>query len=120
MVGGLPTNALDRVAASHGLSMAYLRSTGQGAQVMQLSRATDVNSLKDVARQMMLAAPNIEYVEPDRRMFPMLTPNDSRNSELWGMFEATGGIKANTAWDTTSGAGVVVAVIDTGFAPTAT
>ncbi len=115
LVGGLPTSALDRVAASHGLTMAYLRTTGQGAQVMKLSRAANVSSLREVARQMMQADASIEYAEPDRRMFPMLTPNDSRYSELWAMYEATGGIKANTAWDTTNGAGVVVAVIDTGI-----
>lgn len=65
----------------------------------------------------MMADPNIEMVEPDIRMYPMLTPNDARYNEQWHYFETTGGLNLPTAWDTTTGTGVVVGVIDTGYRP---
>ncbi|MCW5580130.1 MAG: S8 family serine peptidase, partial [Luteimonas sp.] len=34
---------------------------------------------------------------------------------LWGLKDGVAGIRANQAWDTTNGAGVVVAVLDTGI-----
>ena len=49
-------------------------------------------------------------------MQAILTPSDTRYSEQWGYFEAAGGIKANEAWDISTGIGVVVAVLDTGYA----
>ena len=46
-----------------------------------------------------------------------LTPNDTRYNEQWHYFEATGGINAPAAWDKSTGTGVVVGVIDTGYRP---
>ena len=45
------------------------------------------------------------------------TPNDPRYNEQWHYFEAAGGINAPPAWDKSTGTGVVVAVIDTGYRP---
>jgi serine protease len=44
-------------------------------------------------------------------------PDDTRYGEQWDLFEATAGIRAPTAWEKSTGAGVVVAVIDTGVRP---
>jgi len=106
-----------RVAARAGLTMALKRKTGLGSDVMQLSKSMKVDELAAIAQQMMAEDANIEYAEPDRMMFPMLTPNDSSYGSLWGLQGGNGGMKANTAWDTTNGAGVVVAVLDTGIRP---
>jgi serine protease len=57
----------------------------------------------------------VEYVEVDRRMHAFLTPNDTYYlPRQWDMYK-TWGIRADHAWDATQGAGVVVAVIDTGI-----
>ena len=106
-----------RVAARAGLTMALKRRTGLGSDVMQLNKPMKVDELAALAQQMMAEDASIEYAEPDRLMFPLLTPNDTHYSKLWGLQGGNGGMKANTAWDTTNGAGVVVAVLDTGIRP---
>jgi serine protease len=66
--------------------------------------------------QQIAADPNVEYVEVDRIMKPVFTPNDTHYANYqWHYFEAAGGIKADQAWDVTNGSGVVVAVLDTGI-----
>lgn len=83
-------------------------------------RAVSRGLTKAGASQLMrelAAQPGVVSVEPDLRMTAQFTPNDPRYAEQWDLFEATGGINAPAAWDTTSGAGVTVAVIDTGITP---
>ena len=70
-----------------------------------------------LARDIVASDPNVEYAEPDRIMRRTLTPNDTRYNEQWHYFEAAGGINAPPAWDKSTGAGVVTAVIDTGYRP---
>ncbi|MBG3851849.1 S8 family serine peptidase [Xanthomonas hortorum pv. carotae] len=48
-------------------------------------------------------------------MYPTLTPNDTRLSEQWGFGTTASSINVRPAWDTATGTGVVVAVIDTGI-----
>lgn len=59
----------------------------------------------------------MEYVEEDRLMQRFLTPNDTRYSEQWHYYESTGGLNLPSAWDITTGSGVTVAVVDTGYRP---
>lgn len=61
--------------------------------------------------------PDVEYAEVDRLLKPLATPNDSRYNEQWHYFEATGGMRLPAAWDQSTGAGIRVAVIDTGYRP---
>jgi serine protease len=60
---------------------------------------------------------SVEYAEPDRIMTAQYTPNDPRYSEQWHYSEATAGLRLPAAWDKSTGAGVNVAVIDTGYRP---
>jgi serine protease len=94
-----------------------LRETATGAAVVRaatgkLSRAGANQLMSELSRQ-----PGVVSVEPDLRLTAQFTPDDPRFAEQWDLFEATGGINAPAAWDTTSGAGVTVAVIDTGITP---
>ena len=104
-----------RLGAEMGLAMNTLRINGLGAHVLKLNRHMSLADLHVLAAKMKAEDPSIEYVEPDRKMYTMLTPNDTSYSSLWAMQGGPGGIRANIAWDTTNGAGVVVAVIDTGI-----
>lgn len=66
------------------------------------------------------ADPNLEYAEEDKLISVELTPNDPYFSssgswgqaygDLWGLHK----INASSAWDKSTGAGVLVAVVDTG------
>ncbi|GAB4036778.1 MAG: S8 family peptidase [Rubrivivax sp.] len=47
----------------------------------------------------------------------MFTPNDVSHSSQWHCFEATAGLNLPAAWNKATGAGVRVAVIDTGYRP---
>ena len=118
MADGLPgavPPGLARLAQEAGVSMVEHKTNGLGAKVYKLNRWTSVAELQAMASKMAAADANIEYAEPDRRMYPMMTPNDTSYSSLWGMQSGNGGIRANTAWDTHTGTGVVVAVLDTGI-----
>ncbi len=114
---------LQTMASAHavlnptGVQMRPLRRNAQDAHVMKLDRRMGLAELAAVARAMAAADPEIEYAEPDRLMQVQLTPNDSLYGSQWHYFEATGGLNAPTAWDQSTGTGVVVAVLDTGIRP---
>jgi len=72
----------------------------------------DVSSLA----QALEASGEVDYAEPNYLYYATMVPNDplyngGNNSGLWGL----NAIHASEAWDQTSGAGTVVAVIDTGL-----
>jgi subtilisin family serine protease len=76
--------------------------------------------LDAVAREL-AADPAVEYAEPDRARQVTLEPNDPyfASSGSWGQhFDDLWGVKrigAPAAWDVTRGAGVTVAIVDTGI-----
>ena len=109
--------ALNSALALRGAKAGLLRQMGTGAHVFKLDRALSHNDLQRVAAELKAADPNIAYAEPDRKMYPLMTPNDTRYSSQWDLFETTGGIRAPAAWDLATGSGVTVAVIDTGIRP---
>ncbi|HEU5136714.1 MAG TPA: S8 family peptidase [Steroidobacteraceae bacterium] len=107
----------DMSAARFGLGLSRVRTTALGSQVLKVDRRLSVAEAEKLARDIVASDPNVEYAEPDRILRRTLTPNDPRYNEQWHYFEATGGINAPTAWDKSTGSGVVVAVIDTGHRP---
>ena len=96
------------------LAVSHFRRMTLGADVVSASEKLDRAGATILMRQI-ASNPNVEYVEIDRRNHAFLTPNDPNYSSQWGFQSGTGGIKANEAWDITSGAGSVVAVLDTGI-----
>ncbi|WP_163838438.1 S8 family peptidase [Pseudoxanthomonas sacheonensis] len=96
------------------LALKHLRRMGIGSDVVRIDRKLDRVEAESLMRQI-AADPDVEYVEVDRRMQAFFTPNDTYYlPRQWDMYD-TYGIRANNAWDVTQGAGVVVAVIDTGI-----
>ncbi|KAB7769937.1 S8 family peptidase [Xanthomonas maliensis] len=116
-----------------------LRTTGTGASVLRLTghlTAAEQTKLLTELR----ADPAVEYAQFDRMMQPVRdlvgsaalpvqprataqdtdppVPNDKLYAKYqWHMQDSTGGIRAPKAWETSTGSGVVVAVIDTGILP---
>ncbi|WP_457390611.1 S8 family peptidase [Roseateles sp. P5_E1] len=121
---GIATNALEArlnvvnsALALRGAKARVLRQMGTGAHIYKLDKALSHGEMLSLANQLKAADPNIAYAEPDRKMYPMFTPNDTSYSSQWDLYETTGGIRAPAAWDLSTGSGVVVAVIDTGYRP---
>jgi thermitase len=65
--------------------------------------------------------PGVAYAQPNYRYraFAVAAPNDTFFSQLWGLQDSAApnpGVDAREAWETTRGAGQVIAVVDTGVA----
>ena len=123
--GAVPARALTaarqallaRSGQQLGATMRVLRATASGANVLQLSRTMSLDEAKALAADLMARDPDVEYAEPDRIMLPLFVPNDPMYTQQWDLFDAKGGMNVPAAWDKSTGAGINVAVIDTGYRP---
>jgi len=96
------------------LGVDRLRRLAVGAEVIRTDRKLDSAEAESLMRQL-AADPNVQYVEIDKLNKPLLTPNDPDFSQQYGFGTGAGGTRATEAWDSATGAGVVVAVLDTGI-----
>ena len=108
---------LDRAGQQLGVVVKESHAISTGAQVFKLDRKRHLKEVESLAAEMMARDPSIEYAEPDRIMTHMATPTDPRYTDQWHYYETAGGLRLPTAWDKSTGNGVVVAVIDTGYRP---
>jgi serine protease len=108
---------VDQVGRKLGLTMQELHTIGTGARVIQMNRKLSVADAAKVAADLMASDASVEYAEPDRIMKPMFTPNDPMYTQQWDYFDAVGGMRVPAAWDKSTGVGIRVAVIDTGYRP---
>ena len=104
------------VTSSIGQEVSFIRATALNSAVYKLDRKISLSEITSLIQTLQKRS-DVEYVEADALMEPMLTPNDSRYNEQWHYFEATGGLNLPQAWDQTAGQGAVVAVLDTGYRP---
>ncbi|MFB0629798.1 S8 family serine peptidase [Streptomyces sp. AB3(2024)] len=111
------TAAADDAAAKGkkaGKKAKFDRRLGTGAALVNLGGAVAPAEAADVMAQFR-ADPDVAYVEPDSRAYAMSTPDDTEYAKQWDLFEPTAGMNVPAAWDKTTGSGVTVAVIDTGY-----
>ncbi|MFD9302036.1 S8 family serine peptidase [Streptomyces sp. NPDC060048] len=93
----------------------FERRLGTGAALVNLGGATAPSDAAAVIAQFR-ADPDVAYVEPDSRAYALaVAPNDTEYAKQWDLFEATAGMNVQAAWDKSTGSGVTVAVIDTGY-----
>jgi len=100
-----------------GLSLNHQRARGDGNHVLRANRAMTLTEAQTLADAIRSGDGNVEYAEPDRIMRIQLLPNDTSYSSQWHYSESTAGLNLPAAWDKSTGSGVVVAVIDTGYRP---
>ncbi|MCC8362875.1 S8 family serine peptidase [Lysobacter sp. A6] len=107
--------------AASGITVRHVRRLASGADVIAFSRPLDAVQGAQVMRAFAADA-SVASIVPDRRMFhtgvvgPTAMPNDPLSSGYqWHLYNSIGGIYAPAAWDKSTGAGVVVAVLDTGI-----
>jgi serine protease len=113
----LPLRSAQDVGLRHGVNMQLLRQGAAGTHVMKFERRLPNATVEQMAREVMAADPTVEYAEPDHVQHALFTPNDTNYGSQWHYHEATGGLNLPAAWDKSTGSGVVVAVVDTGYRP---
>jgi serine protease len=127
----LPSGATraQALGATTGQSLRHVRTLESRVDVVALPSSVSHSEARRLANQIQ-TNPDVEYAEPDYKMFPALTPTDRGYSPgidfdptdsgvtlilQWYLSDPIAGIKAPLAWDITTGsASTVVAVIDTG------
>jgi serine protease len=107
-----------RVAGNRaGVQISHLRRTDLGAHVLRVNRRLSLAVMRQMAADLKAGDSDVEYAEPDRLAQIQMTPTDPAYILQWSYSEATAGLNLPAAWDKSTGAGVVVAVIDTGYRP---
>ncbi|GAA0858538.1 S8 family peptidase [Aliiglaciecola litoralis] len=107
-------SALQATIAPLGVSLVEVKDVATGATVVEVQGTTDT-AIRDKAIALMNQSGLAQFAELDLILTPQATPNDTRYNEQWHYFESTAGINGPAAWDITTGSGVTVAVIDTGY-----
>ncbi|MGW0599007.1 S8 family peptidase [Streptomyces sp. NPDC002776] len=97
-----------------GEQLDFQRRLGTGAALVDLGEDVTKADVSDVIAEYE-ADPQVAYVVPDRLNKPLATPNDTEYAKQWDLFETTAGMNVPGAWDVSTGTGVTVAVIDTGY-----
>jgi serine protease len=110
------TGLMRALTARLAVPMSHVHVNGNGADVMRVERRLNAGELHGLI-EAFKHDPAVEYAEEDRIMHALFTPNDTRYNEQWQYFETTAGLRLPAAWDLSTGSGVVVAVIDTGYRP---
>ncbi|MGQ0620220.1 MAG: S8 family peptidase [Panacagrimonas sp.] len=109
--------AADRVLRDLGLSSAVTlrpqRRLAVGAELFTLDAAAPIDIDRVLAT--LRKSPGVIYAVEDRKRHINRVPDDPLYNQQWHYFEAAGGIRAQEAWDVSTGAGIVVAVVDTGI-----
>ncbi len=110
-----------RMSTRAGRHLTHLKTLPGGAAVYRLERALPMKEARELALKM-AQDPGVLSAEPDVRVFVQAAlPNDSFAASQWAIQMSTaqnaGATNALGAWNYTTGANVVVAVLDTGILP---
>ena len=109
-----------RVQQLSGDPLQFHHQMGTGAYVYQSGKALSVAEAQTLARKIQ-QDPAVEYAEPDFIMSPNYLPSSPLYAaKQWDMQASAaepGAMNLPAAWDLSQGAGVIVAVLDTGYRP---
>ena len=113
---------LDRAGAAVGRRFETVRRLATGGWLVEsrgdskrdaaLSRDEAELAMLEIARN-----PAVRSVEPDVLLKHTYTPNDTKYPDQWAYYKSRFGANTAGAWHYSTGAGVKVAVIDTGITP---
>ena len=109
---------LGRMQTEKGQKFRFIKTTLQKSDVLKFDKHKKKAEWDDL-KAWLQQQPDVEYVEPDYIMTKMTVtmPNDSYFSYQWPLVDAIGGIRADQAWNYSTGTNAVVAVVDTGILP---
>lgn len=131
----LAAQTMSQIQAAAGTGMTEMRTLSSGAHVLSIQGSPSRQTI-DQAIAGIAGLANVEYVEEDKILTAQAVPNDTYYTTgptgkpgLWGMQPASAvaspapggtgnyGADFEAAWATTSGAGMAVAIVDTGITP---
>lgn len=98
------------VGVSAGEEVTELRTTVDGAQVVELADDAPAEQVEELAQEL-TDNPAVEWAEPDRLVAAAALPSDPHYRHQWGMQA----LDVPTAWDTATGTGTVIGVVDSGI-----
>jgi subtilisin family serine protease len=101
---GLPEAELAKIVSVHGGKTT--RITSSGLHVVELPP----NASEQAVANLLAHNPHLKFAELDQKVIANLTPNDPYFGSEWHAAK----IGAPTAWDSSSGAGVTIAILDSG------
>jgi serine protease len=100
------------INSTHGVSTIYT-SPSIGFRRLRVPGGMTVAEMVEIY----LANTNVEYAEANYIAYALKSANDELYSLQWHLYNTEyGGIQIETAWDISTGSGVVVAILDTGIA----
>jgi len=107
--------AAQHLPAAHlrGLQVQQERQMASGSFVVRTSHALDVIESQAFITAL-TADPAVDHVQPDLVLQSTWVPNDQRYPKQWGLGTGRYGINVQPAWDLSRGAGITVAVLDSG------
>lgn len=110
---GTSDNVVEATLRAHGAHTAG-RITALGVLVLSVPERA-----QDAVVEALSHNPNVEYAEPDYLAHADMVPDDPAFSLQWGLENANDAdIDASAAWETTTGSGVSVAILDSGISST--
>lgn len=107
------------VASKNNLQLSFQADRYDASKLYKLGANLTSAQATTIAQDIQNSDPNIEYVALNKIRRHTLVPTDPYyNNYLWSLKNSSPhGVKAETAWNTSAGAGVVVAVVDSGYRP---
>ncbi|SFB78230.1 S8 family peptidase [Pseudoalteromonas denitrificans] len=99
------------------LETKYMRSMAlQNHHVISVNKKMTAVEAQIYMQDMALSG-NVESIELDQMLQHYATPSDPSFSSQWHYANSANGLNLPKAWDNATGAGVTVAVLDTGYRP---
>ena len=117
-----PPRSAAALSATAGTELRHVREMSGNAQVLEIVDAAGLareegEDMAEVAEQVaenLAELPEVEYTEVERLMQPQQAVDDPLYPQQWHYFTPDVGIDLETGWQTATGTGVVVSVIDSG------
>ena len=115
--------AVAGISLPDGTPLTFVRPFDGNGMVLRLPEAVSLQEAQAIAARL-VAAGSVASAQADKRVYPTLVQPDDPlyrppggvDSGQWNLFEDTGGIRMETAWDLGTGsAAVVIAQLDTGI-----
>ncbi|MGH8028728.1 MAG: S8 family serine peptidase, partial [Arenimonas sp.] len=111
------TRWLDDVGRARGLRLGQARRMAIGADVITTDRGLGRSGTQALL-QALRRDPRVEFAVSDSRLTIAAAdfiPNDAEYGLQWNYTDALAGLRMGQAWNLSTGSGVVVAVLDTGY-----